>query len=298
MVRDGYRPDVFEDFTLKQLDVDGQSIRVRYGGSGPAVVLLHGHPRTHTTWYAVAPELAAAGYTVVCPDLRGYGQSGKPVTDADHTPYSKRAMALDVVGLMDALGHQSFAVAGHDRGSYVAYRTALDHPDRVSKLVVMDSVPAVEALERCGAEFAAAWWHWWFFAQSEKPAERVICADPETWYNAWTSNSPQALGPENHADFLAAIRNPATVHAMLEDYRAGLTIDRYNDEVDRSEGRRITCPTLALWSTDDDMEQIYGDVVAVWRPWCHEVDGYGIKSTHHIAERNPKDLVRALRSFL
>ena len=289
---------MFEDFTLEQFDVDGQRLRVRYGGRGPAVVLLHGHPRTHTTWYAVAPELAAAGFTVVCPDLRGYGQSGKPVTDAGHTPYSKRAMARDIVGLMDALGHERFAVTGHDRGSYVAYRTALDHPDRVSRLVVMDSVPAVEALERCGAEFAAAWWHWWFFAQQEKPAERVICADPDTWYEAWTKNSPQALGPDNHADFLAAIRNPATVHAMLEDYRAGLTIDRHNDEVDRAAGRRIECPTLALWSTDDDMEQLYGDVVDVWRPWCREVDGYGIKSTHHIAERNPQDLVRALRTFL
>ncbi|MEV4263929.1 alpha/beta hydrolase [Kribbella sp. NPDC049584] len=289
---------MFEDFTLEQFDVDGQLLRVRYGGRGPAVVLLHGHPRTHTTWYAVAPELAAAGFTVVCPDLRGYGQSGKPVTDAGHTPYSKRAMARDIVGLMDALGHERFAVAGHDRGSYVAYRTALDHPDRVSKLVVMDSVPVVEALERCGAEFAAAWWHWWFFAQQEKPAERVICADPDTWYEAWTKNSPQALGPDNHADFLAAIRNPATVHAMLEDYRAGLTIDRHNDELDRAAGRRIECPTLALWSTDDDMEQLYGDVVDVWRPWCREVDGYGIKSTHHIAERNPHDLIRALRTFL
>jgi haloacetate dehalogenase len=285
-------------FRLEELDLDGQRIRFRYGGSGPAVVLLHGHPRTHTTWYAVAPQLVAAGCTVVCPDLRGYGQSGKPVTDAEHTPYSKRAMAHDVVGLMDVLGHQRFAVVGHDRGSYVAYRTALDHPRRVSKLVVVDSVPAVEALERCGAEFAAAWWHWWFFAQQEKPAERVICADPETWYGAWTKNSPRALGPENHADFLAAIRNPATVHAMLEDYRAGLTVDRRNDEADRVAGRRIECPTLALWSTDDDMEQIYGDVVGVWRPWCREVEGHGIKSSHHVAERNPDDLVRSLRAFL
>ncbi|GAA1615067.1 MULTISPECIES: alpha/beta fold hydrolase [Kribbella] len=233
---------MFEGFVLDDVDLEGQRIRVRYGGSGPAVVLLHGHPRAHTTWYAVAPRLVAAGYTVVCPDLRGYGQSGKPVTGAEHTPYSKRELAADVVRLMTSLGHERFAVAGHDRGSYVAYRTALDHPERVSKLVVMDSVPVVEALERCGAEFAAAWWHWWFFAQQEKPAERVICADPDTWYNAWT--------------------------------------------------------TLALWSTDDDMEQLYGDVVAVWRPWCRQVEGHGIKSTHHIAERNPEDLVRSLRASL
>ncbi|TWD84566.1 haloacetate dehalogenase [Kribbella amoyensis] len=289
---------MFEGFTLEELEVGGQRVRVRYAGSGPAVVLLHGHPRTHTTWYAVAPDLVAAGFAVVCPDLRGYGRSGKPATDADHTPYSKRAMAADVVGVMDALGHDRFAVVGHDRGSYVAYRTALDHPDRVSKLVVMDGVPVVEALERCDARFAAEWWHWWFFAQQDKPAERVICADPETWYNAWTTNSPAALGPGNHADFLAAIRDPATVHAMVEDYRAGLGIDRRNDVADRDNGRRIECPTLALWSTDDDLEQLYGDVVAVWRPWCREVQGHGIKSTHHIAERNPADLLRSLHAFL
>jgi haloacetate dehalogenase len=208
-------------------------------------------------------------------------------------------MAADVVGLMDHLGHDRFAVAGHDRGSYVAYRTALDHPDRVGKLVVMDSVPVLEALERADAEFAAAWWHWWFFAQQAKPAERVICADPDTWYEAWGANSPAALGPENHADFLAAIRDSATVHAMLEDYRAGLTVDRRTDEADRTAGRRIQCPTLVLWSTRDDMEQIYGDPLAVWDPWCSgHLTGHGIDSTHHVAENNPTALVTSLTGFL
>jgi haloacetate dehalogenase len=289
---------MFEGFLLEEVDVAGVRLRVRHGGSGPPVVLLHGHPRTHTTWYDVAPRLVVAGFTVVCPDLRGYGGSAKPLTDPDHTPYSKRALAGDIVGLMNLLGHRRFAVAGHDRGSQVAYRTALDHPENVSALVVMDGVPVIEALERCGAEFAAAWWHWWFFAQSEKPAERVICADPETWYGAWTTNAPQVLGPENHADFLAAIRDPATVHGMLEDYRAGLGIDRGNDAADRAAGRRIECPTLILWSTDDDMEQIYGDPVEVWRPWCHKVEGHGIKSTHHIAEQAPANLTQALTDFL
>jgi haloacetate dehalogenase len=289
---------MFENFTLDSITVGDITLRVRYGGSGPAVVLLHGHPRTHTTWYAVAPALAEAGFTVVCPDLRGYGESSKPVTDADHTPYSKRAMAGDVVGLMDALGHNTFAVAGHDRGTYVAYRTALDHPDRVTKLVVMDGVPAVEALERTDAKFAAMWWHWWFFAQTAKPAERVICADPETWYEAWTSNSPAALGPENHADFLAAIRNPATVHAMLEDYRAGLGVDRRADEEDRAAGRQIRCPAMMLWSTRDDMEEVYGDPLEVWRPWCPQIVGHGIDSTHHVAENAPDELVKSLVDFL
>jgi haloacetate dehalogenase len=289
---------MFEHFRLDHVDTGEVIVRVRHGGTGPAVVLLHGHPRTHTTWYSVAPALARAGYTVVCPDLRGYGRSGKPASDADHTPYSKRAMAADVVALMDHLGHERFAVAGHDRGSYVAYRTALDHPDRVTQLVVMDGVPVVEALERCDARFAARWWHWWFFAQTGKPAERMICADPETWYQAWTTNSPDALGPENHADFLAAIRDPATVHAMVEDYRAGLGVDRRADEADRAAGRLIECPTLMLWSTLDDMEELYGDPLAVWKPWCRDVRGQGIESTHHIAENAPDDLVDCLTGFL
>jgi haloacetate dehalogenase len=289
---------MFEDFRLDRITVGEVSLRVRYGGSGPAVVLLHGHPRTHTTWYAVAPALAAAGFTVVCPDTRGYGQSGKPVTDADHTPYSKRAMGNDVVGLMDALGHDTFSVVGHDRGSQVAYRTAFDHPERVGKLVVMDGVPVVEALERCGAKFAALWWHWWFFAQTAKPAERVICADPETWYEAWGSNSPEALGPENHADFLAAIRTPATVHAMLEDYRAGLGVDRRHDEEFRAAGGQIACPTMLLWSTRDDLEEIYGDPLEVWKPWCPQIVGHGIDSPHHIAENAPAELVKSLVAFL
>jgi haloacetate dehalogenase len=288
---------MFEGFKLDRIEVGDVTLRVRYGGSGPAVVLLHGHPRTHTTWYQVAPALAS-GFTVVCPDLRGYGQSSKPAADGEHTQYSKRAMAADVARLMTALGHETFAVVGHDRGAQVAYRTAFDHPDRVSKLVVMDGLPTVEHLERCNARFAAEWWHWFFLAQTAKPAERVICADPETWYGAWTTNSPDQLGPENHADFLAAIRDPATVHAMVEDYRAGLGIDRRADEDDGAAGRQITCPMLMLWSTKDDLEDLYGDPLAIWRPWCPHVIGHGIDSTHHIAEQAPRDLIASLRTFL
>ncbi|GAA1700579.1 alpha/beta hydrolase [Kribbella yunnanensis] len=284
---------MFEGFQLDRIG----GLRVRHGGSGLPVVLLHGHPRTHTTWWQVAPELARE-FTVVCPDLRGYGESHKPPSDATHTPYSKRSMARDITSLMSELGHERFAVVGHDRGSYVAYRTALDWPDRVTKLVVIDGVPVVEALERCDAKFAADWWHWWFFGQLAKPAERVICADPETWYNAWTSNGPDQLGPENHADFLAAIRNPATVHAMIEDYRAGLGVDRQADEDDRAAGRQLTCPTMMLWSTRDDIEDIYGDPLQVWRSWCPQIVGHGIDSTHHVAENAPAELVRSLQTFL
>jgi haloacetate dehalogenase len=269
------------------------ALRARRGGSGPPVVLLHGHPRTHTTWFRVAPLLVRAGYTVVCPDLRGYGQSSKPPSTADHAQYSKRAMAGDIRTLMRALGYERFAVVGHDRGSYVAFRLAMDAPEAVTHLAVLDSVPIAEALKRADARFATAWWHWFFFAQQDKP-ERAILADPDAWYQG----SPERMGAENYADFRAATRDPATVHGMVEDYRAGLGLDRAHDEADRRAGRTVACPTLCLWSLRDDLEALYGDVLAVWRPWAPRVTGHGIDSGHHMAEEAPEDLARALIGFL
>jgi|SRR3954452_1907382 len=284
---------MFEGFVLERIRAGEVTLRVRHGGDGPPVLLLHGHPRTHTTWHAVAPRLARH-HTVVCPDLRGYGQSSKPPTTDDHAPYSKRAMANDCVELMRALGHRCFAVAGHDRGCYVALRTALDHPGNVDRLVVMDGVPIADALDRCDARFAAAWWHWFFLGQTAKPAERVINADPDAWYRG----DAERMGAGNHADWLEAIRNPQTVHAMCEDYRAGLTIDREHDEADRAAGRRVRCPTLFLWSEYDDMEELYGDPLAIWRNWAEDVRGASIASGHHIAEEAPEELAAALDAFL
>jgi haloacetate dehalogenase len=287
---------MFDTFTLSRVTVGEVTLRVRYGGSGPALLLLHGHPRTHTTWYRVAP-LLAADHTVVCPDLRGYGESTKVPTTADHAPYSKRAMAGDLVALMRELGHERFAVAGHDRGSYVALRLALDHPDHVTALTVLDSVPIGEALARCDARFAREWYHWFFFAQPETP-ERVINADPDAWYRVGVRNTPERMGEENFADFHRAIHDPATVHAMIEDYRAGLGVDRAHDDADRAAGRRVTCPTQVLWSTRDDMAELYGDVLAVWRPWTTDLCGGPIESGHHMAEDAPADLARTIGEFL
>jgi haloacetate dehalogenase len=283
----------FEEFTLERIDADGVELRVRYGGSGPPLLLLHGHPRTHATWHKVAPLLADR-FTVVCPDLRGYGESAKPPTTPDHEPYSKRAMAGDCVALMRALGHERFAVAGHDRGAYVAIRTALDHSPAVSALIVMDAVPIGEALARCDARFAADWWHWFFFAQTAKPAERIINADPDVWYQATSEH----MEPEAWADYQNAIHNPETVHAMMEDYRAGLGIDRAHDDADRAAGRRITCPTLVLWAAKDDMEELYGDPLAVWRDWAADLRGRRLDCGHHIAEEAPADLADAVAAFL
>ena len=199
-----------------------------------------------------------------------------------------------MVVLMRALGHERFAVAGHDRGAYVAHRLALDAPEAVTHLAVLDSVPVVEALERCDAGFAASWWHWWFFGQTEKPAEDSINRDPDAWYTA----GPETMGAENHADFRRAIHDPGTVHAMVEDYRAGLGIDREHDEADRAAGRRVTCPVLAAWSIHDDMEQLYGDPLAIWAAWADDLRGARIDSGHHMAEEAPVQLADTLRAFL
>jgi haloacetate dehalogenase len=283
---------MFEGFTLERIDTGEAELRVRHGGSGPPVLLLHGHPRTHATWHRVAPLLAGR-HTVVCPDLRGYGQSSKPPTTPDHEPYSKRAMARDCVALMRALGHERFAVAGHDRGSYVAFRTAMDHPDRVSALAVLDSIPIGEALARADARFASAWWHWFFFGQTAKPAERIISRDPDAWYTA----TAETMGEEAFFDYRAAIHDPETVHAMVEDYRAGLGIDREHDEADRAAGRRVRSPTLVAWSVRDDLEELWGDPVAIWREWADDVRGARIDSGHHMAEEAPDQLAAVLGEF-
>ena len=178
---------MFDGFALEHIDVGEAVLRVRYGGSGPPVLLLHGHPRTHTTWHEAAP-LLSADYSVVCPDLRGYGKSSKPLTTPDHKPYSKRAMARDCVTLMRRLGYERFAVVGHDCGAYVAFRPALDYPDAVDALVVMDAVPIAEALDRCDATFARAWWHWFFLGQTDK--RRQACRLP----HASALGTPRRLG--------------------------------------------------------------------------------------------------------
>jgi len=284
---------VFDGFDEGMIDVGGIRLFVRMGGDGPPVVLLHGHPRTSATWHRVAPRLVDVGFRVICPDVRGYGRSDKPPTDAEHRPYSKRAAATDIAALMTHLGHDTFAVVGHDRGSYVALRLALDHPERVAALVEIDCIPISEHLARADARFAAAWWHWFFFAQPDKP-ERAINADPVAWYQP----NRMAMGEENYQEWAAAVGNPATVSAMLEDYRAGLTVDRSDEQGDRAAGRTVSCPTLVLWSTRDDLEKLYGDPLEIWRSWATDVEGHGIDSGHHVAEENPGDLAAALTEFL
>jgi haloacetate dehalogenase len=285
---------VFKGFTLDEMDVGEAVLRVRHGGQGSPVVLLHGHPRTHATWHRVAPLLAAR-HTVVCPDLRGYGGSTLPPDQPDHSQSSKRAMAADVVAVLRMLGHQRFAVVGHDRGALVALRAALDHRDAVDRLVIMDGLPIVEHLERLNEDFVRTWWLWWFLAQTDKPAERVICADPDAWYR---TPPPEVMGADAHADLWQALRNPAVVHGMCEDYRAGLRIDRAHEEQDRAAGRRVACPMLFMQAAHDDID-IHGDPVAIWRPWVTgRLSSAVIDSGHHQAEEQPGQVADALLNFL
>jgi haloacetate dehalogenase len=283
---------MFEGFETHTVRTAEASVFVRRGGDGPPVLLLHGHPRTSATWHRVAPRLVERGFTVVCPDLRGYGRSRGPAPTPDHTGYSKRAVAEDLSAVMRELGHTRFALAGHDRGGAVALRLALDHPDAVSRVALLDCLPITEHLSRVDTEFATQWWHWFFFAQPDIP-ERVINADPDGWYRG----DPESMGRENYEEWRAATRNPDVVRAMLEDYRAGLTVDRLHEEADRAAGVRIRCPALVLWSLRDDLEDLYGDPLKIWRDWAPDVRGHGIDSGHHVAEEAPDELAAALVGF-
>ena len=283
---------MFEGFEENRVNLGDASTFVRVGGEGPPVVLLHGHPRTSATWHRVAPQLARQGFTVICPDLRGYGQSLAPAPTADHAAHSKRAAAGEILAVVRALGHRRFALAGHDRGGSVALRLALDHPEAVSRLALLDCLPISEHLSRITPEFATEWWHWFFFAQPDIP-ERVINADPDGWYRG----DPKAMGRENYDEWRRAVRNPQVVRAMLEDYRAGLTVDRRHEETDRAAGRRIRSPLLVLWSKRDDIEALYGDPLTIWRTWADDVRGHGIDSGHHMAEEAPEALAASLGDF-
>lgn len=284
---------MFTDFDLDWVDTEQGRIRVRHGGKGMPVLLLHGHPRSHLTWGAVA-DLLAPTHRVICPDLPGFGRSFQPADAPSSVNSSKRAKAQALLEMMHHLGHRTFSVVGHDRGSYVAFRLAMDHQDVIDKLVVIDCLPIIEHLDRADWKFARDWYHWFFFAQPEKP-ERAILADPLAWYDRL---DPAQMGRLAYEELIELVHDPAVVHGMVEDYRAGLTIDQQHERNDRSAGHIITCPTLCLWSLADDIEEIYGNPVPIWRTWAADVQGFGIQSGHHMAEENPVDLAKALKDFL
>jgi len=288
---------MFEGFRLEMVDTGEATIRARIGGSGPPLLLLHGSPQTHLMWHKVAPRLAER-FTVVAADLRGYGQSSKPSTAPDHEPYSKRAMARDQVAVMRHFGFERFAVAGHDRGGRCAYRMALDHPDAVTRLAILDILPTLEHYRRTDMRFAMGYWHWFFLPQPYPIPERLIGGDPDFYFKReWPDpdEPPAYFAPEALDDYLQAFRDPRTVHAICEDYRAAATYDCRADEADFG-GRKIACPVLVLWGAKGILPKCY-DTLAVWRDWADDVRGGPIDSGHYLAEERPDETLAALLDF-
>jgi haloacetate dehalogenase len=282
---------LFEGFSLSRIDLGEVTLRVRHGGSGPPLLLLHGHPQTHMMWHALAPRLAR-DFTVIAPDLRGYGESSKPETTPDHMPYSTRLMAQDQIALMSHFGYEQFSVAGHDRGGRCAYRLALDHPGRVRKLAVLDIIATGEAFRRADMSFGLGYWHWFFLAQPFPLPERMIGANPENYY---FRSGRERFHPEALADYLRCCQNPETIHAMCEDYRAAASIDYQLDEADRGV-KRIQCPVLALWSKEGHVAKWY-DVLSIWPDWAHDVRGQAVEGSHYFPEESPGATYKALQQF-
>lgn len=288
---------MFEGFSLTTLDTGTVKIRARIGGNGPPLLLLHGNPQTHLMWHKVAPVLAER-FTVVATDLTGYGRSTKPPSTPDHAPYAKRVMAADQVAVMRQLGFERFRVAGHDRGGRVAYRMALDHPDVVERLAVLDIVPTGEAFGRGGREFGLGYYHWFFLAQPAPLPERLIGADPD-WFWRWHTmrgQDDETFAPEALEDYLTCFRDPETVRAICEDYRAAATLDCEHDAADKAAGRRIHCPLLALWGANARLEAWY-DTLAVWREWADDVRGHALPCGHYLPEEQPARTAEAFLAF-
>ncbi len=290
----------FEGFELGPRSVTDGALRVRIGGKGPPLLMLHGNPQTHAMWHAIAPELSKT-HTVICPDLRGYGGSFKPAPTADHAPYSKQAMARDMVELMQGLGHTRFAVVAHDRGARVAHRLAIDNPDRVTRLAVLDIVPTIEHFERTDMAFALGYYHWFWFAQPHPFPEELINAAPAIWFHAHTSREPKPpsfFRPEALQDYLAAAHDPEMIAGMCEDYRAAAGIDLEHDRISRAAGRRVECPVRVLWGAKGKIGGWY-DPVALWRDYARgPVDGHAVPSGHYLAEEAPAEVLAALIPFL
>lgn len=278
----------FPGFRLLDVATSGARIRVRIGGEGPPLLLLHGYPQTHIMWRRIAPALARR-FTLVCPDLRGYGDSQKPATAADHSPYAKRAMAQDMAEVMSALGHERFCVGSHDRGARVGHRLALDHAGRVLKLATLDIAPTREMYRDTSDAFARAYWHWFFLIQPAPMPEKMIGADPEFYWSSRRASDMRLFEPEALAEYLRCFCDPAMIHASCEDYRAAATIDIAHDDADG--GRKVECPMLALWGERGAVGKCF-DVLGLWRERAVDVRGKALPGGHYLAEEIP-DLVAA-----
>lgn len=287
-------------FTRRQIALPGITLSVQEAGAGPPLILLHGFPENGLCWAKVAPDLSQA-FRVIIPDLRGYGQSDAPPDDATHDAYSKRRMAADILALMDHLCLPAAHILGHDRGARVAYRLALDHPARVLRLGIIEIAPTAEYWDAWGYDLALSAWHWTFLAQPAPVPERMIAADPVAWLDhtlrGWTlSKSLDCFPPASLAAYRLQATDPARIHAMCADYRAGATTDRAHDLADRAAGRRITAPLHFLWGRHGFPART-GDPAAIWRRWAEQVTDMSCDSGHFVMEENPQAVLDAFLPF-
>lgn len=288
--------DLGVEFRTARIRTPGADIHLAHGGEGPPLLLLHGYPQTHAMWHRVAPALAR-NFHVICPDLRGYGDSSKPPSGTRHEAYSKREMARDMVEVMAALGYQRFAVAGHDRGARVAHRLALDYPAQVARVCVMDIAPTLHMFRHTDQNFATGYYHWFFLIQPGGLPEHMIGADPDYFLKEklerWSG--PEAtFDPDAVAEYLRCFRDPEVIHASCEDYRAAATIDLEHDERDRD--RKVGCPLLVLWGRKGFVHRTY-DVMEVWQNYADEVEGRVMDCGHFLPEEAPADVVLELRRW-
>jgi len=286
---------MFEGFIQKRIKTSGAEINLLTGGSGAPMLLIHGYPQNHVIWHKVAPKLAQQ-FTLVIPDLRGYGDSSKPPTDAEHLPYSKRAMALDMAEVMSALGHERFDVVGHDRGARVTYRFALDHPGRIRRLCTLDIMPTLEQFERADRYVSRGMYHWYFLTQPAPFPERLIGNDPDYYLEhclqSWRGKD--TFAPEALEAYRKSFRDPEVIHGTCEDYRAGITCDCKFDEADRAAGKKLTMPMLALWGGRGRPGTA---ILDIWKTWATDVRGEGIDCGHFIPEEAPEALLERLFAF-
>lgn len=288
--------DFFPGFTEHRTATSGAVINFVIGGKGPGLLLLHGYPQTHIMWRKIAPQLSKK-FTVVIPDLRGYGDSSKPADGENHSGYSKRAMAQDQVELMESLGFKSFAVVGHDRGGRVAHRMALDHADAVTKVVVLDIVPTYRVYHSVTKDLATAYFHWFFLIQPAPLPETLIGNSVEFYLKSQMLErvAPGAIDEQALAEYLQCLSNPATIHAICEDYRAGASIDLDHDTADLD--KRLSCPVLVLWAEQGTFQQLF-DVLGTWRERGSNVSGRPIPGGHFLPEEAPQGVIEEVEKFL
>jgi haloacetate dehalogenase len=294
----GTTPAAQVPFSTSQVEASGNTIFLRRYGNGPAILMVHGFPRTSLMWRFLAPKLAE-NHTVICADLRAYGRSGIPASTDDHFPYSKRAMAAELVEVMDKLGFPTFTLIGHDRGGRVSYRLALDHPKNVERLAVFDVIPILEAWSRSDARFAQTYWPWILLSQKAALPESYLLGAPTAVFDNPFGHG--SFSGEILEEYVSTYRDPARVHGICEEYRAAATIDVEHDRVDKESGKRIDCPMLHLWAEGGPLDTFYAKddgPLGIWRRWAPHAHGQAMKGGHFFPEENPDETAILVKEFL